>query len=382
MGRRWGKNSKYFLNLEKRNHNTKCIKKLILNNNTEVTDQTDIFEEEKKFYQKLYTSKINNPNENIETTFLGSPHIPKLNDTDSNLCDAVLTINECTKAVKLLPNDKSPGPDGFTTNFYKFFWADIKDILFESLQYSFEHKSLSNDQKRGILNLIPQGSKDLHYLSNWRPVSLLQTDYKILSKALALRLQTVLPKLISTDQVGYITGRYIGENVRTIADIMTYTNKYKIPGHIVLIDFQKAFDTIEWKFLFKALEKFSFGPGFINWIKMLYSNISSCVGNNGYYSEYFQLTQGIRQDCPVSALLFILVAEIIAIRILQNESIKGLIIDGCQFKIRMLADDTTLMLKDIKSVEIAIKIFENFGLCSGLNLNLEKTELIPTKITL
>ena len=68
---------------------------------------------------------------------------------------------------------------------------------------------------------------------------------------------------------------------------MTYTNKYKIPGHIVLIDFQKAFDTIEWKFLFKALEKFNFGPGFINWIKILYSNISSCVGNNGYYSEYF-----------------------------------------------------------------------------------------------
>ena len=111
------------------------------------------------------------------------------------MCDEVLTLEEITKALKLLPNNKSPGSDGFTTNFYKFFWIDIKDFLFDSFRYSFIHGTLSNDQKLGVLNLIPKTQKDLRYLSNWHPVSLLQTDYKILTKTLALRLQKVLPKI-------------------------------------------------------------------------------------------------------------------------------------------------------------------------------------------
>ena len=92
----------------------------------------------------------------------------------------------------------------------------------------------------GVLNL------------NWRPVSLLQTDYKILTKTLSLRLQKVLPKIISPDQVGYILNGYIGENIRTIKDIMTYSWDHKIPGYIALIDFQKAVDSIEWDFMFKC----------------------------------------------------------------------------------------------------------------------------------
>ena len=163
------------------------------------------------------------------------------------------------------------------------------DFLFDSFRYSFIHGTLSNDQKLGVLNLIPKTQKDLRYLSNWRPVSLLQTDYKILTKTLALRLQKVLPKIISTDQVGYIPNRYIGENIRIIQDIMTYSQLNKILGYIALIDFQKAFNSIEWGFMFKCLLHFNFGENFIRWIKLLYTDISSCVGNNGFYSNYFKL---------------------------------------------------------------------------------------------
>ena len=95
-----------------------------------------------------------------------------------------------------------------------------------------------------MLNLIPKTNKDLRYLSNWRPVSLLQTDYKILTKSLFLRLQNVLPKVLSPDQVGYISNRYIGKNIRPIKGIMTYLWAHKIPGYIAVIDFQKAFDSI------------------------------------------------------------------------------------------------------------------------------------------
>ena len=198
-----------------------------------------------------------------------------------------------------------------------------------------------------------------------------------MTKCLAIRLQKVLPNTINSDQVGYIPGRYIGENTRTLEDIMTYTSKNKIPGYIVLVDFRKAFDSIEWEFLFKTLEKFNFGNMFMRWIKILYTDISSCVGNNGFYAGYFNLTRGIRQGCPISALLFLIVAEIIAISLRDNNNIKGLTVNGSIFKIKLLADDTSLILKDMKSVELAIREFEYFGKYSRLQINLDKTEIIP-----
>ena len=120
--------------------------------------------------------------------------------------------------------------------------------------------------------------------------------------------------MINTDQVGYIKGRYISQNVTTIEDIILYTNEYKIPGLIGLIDFEKAFDTVEWDFLFAVLKQFNLDPTFITWIKLLYTNIFSCTTNNGYLSNHFPLSRGIRQGCPILALLFILVAEVLSFR--------------------------------------------------------------------
>ena len=181
--------------------------------------------------------------------------------------------------------------------------------------YSFKNNLLTNEQRIGILHLLPKKDKDLRKLKNWRPVSLLTTDYKILTKALAIRLQKVIPNIIESDQVGYIKNRYIGENVRIIYDILMYSEENDIEAFLAQIDFEKAFDSIEWPFLFKCLKAFNFGENFIHWIKILYNNISSCVGNNGYYSKRFKLSRSIRQGCPISALLFLLVAEIIAIHI-------------------------------------------------------------------
>ena len=138
-----------------------------------------------------------------------------------------MTLQEIRKALKLLPNNKSPGSDGVPTNFYIFFWIDVKDLLFDSFRYSFKHGKLGNEQKLRVFKLIPKTNKDLCYLSNWLPVSLLQTDYKILTKTLSLRLQKVLPKIISPEQVGYIPNRYFGENKRTIKDILTYSWHHK-----------------------------------------------------------------------------------------------------------------------------------------------------------
>ena len=128
------------------------------------------------------------------------------------------------------------------------------------------------------------------------------------------------------------------------------------------------------------MQLFNFGENFVSWIKILYTDIYACVGNNGHYSEYFKLSRSIRQGCPISALLFLLVAEIIAIDIRNDDQIKGIIIDDTEFKISLMADDTTLSLSNILSLENAILKFEKFEKFSGLKLNLSKTEIIPLGI--
>ena len=373
------KNTKYFLNLEKRNFNNTCIKTLFNKDDIEVTDMKQILQEQKQFYENLYTSKLKHTeiDADISKSFFTDNNMPKLSNMDKDICENDVTIEECSKALQLLPNNKSPGSDGFTTNFYKFFWKNIKDLLFQSFQYSFENKQLSTFQRMGILNLLPKKDKDLRYLANWRPVSLLNTDYKILTKVLAIRLQKVIPSIINSDQVGYIKNRYIGENIRILSDVLLLTDLEDMEAYITQIDFEKAFDSVEWDFLLKALNELNFGENFITWIKTLYTNITACAGNNGNYSEYFTLSRSIRQGCPISALLFLLVVEILANKIRNDPAIQGIKINDEIFKLAMMADDITLMNRDIESIANAIKIFNKFEKCSGLKLNLNKTEVIP-----
>ena len=153
--------------------------------------------------------------------------------------------------------------------------------------------------------------------------------------------------------------------------------KTNIYSFITLIDFKKAFGSIEWPFLFKCLKIFNFGDNFISWTKILYTNIKSCVGNNGYYSDKFDVLRSVRQGCPISALLFILVAEILAINVRGNDKIRGKTCNNRSFQITQLADDTTLFLADLESTVISISLFQTFASLSGLTLNLDKSEIIP-----
>ena len=133
--------------------------------------------------------------------------------------------------------------------------------------------------KREIITLFPKKNKNQLILKNWRPISLLNTDYKILAKILANRLKHVLESIISCDQTGFITNRYIGENVRLFTDIIEYCKKNCVSGLALSIDFEKAFDYIEWNFLNVCLKAMGFKH---EWINVMYINISNCVSNNGY----------------------------------------------------------------------------------------------------
>ena len=136
------------------------------------------------------------------------------------------------------------------------------------------------------------------------------------------------------------------------------------------MDFEKAFDSVNWNFLAKCLQAFNFGPKFRSYVRTLYQDISATVLNNDHTSKWFRLERGVRQGCPLSPYLFILLAETLSCKIRENEVIKGITIS----KITQMSYDTTCIVKDKISLKNLIDVFKDFEICSGLKINLDKTK--------
>ena len=288
-----------------------------------------------------------------------------------------ITYPEALKALKNMANNKSPGSDGFTVEFYKFFWGDIGQLFVRAVNYGYEMGELSSTQKEGIITCIPKGDKPKEFLKNWRSISLLNVSYKIASACIANRLKSVLPNIINHDQTGFLSGRYIGENIRTLYDLMAYTETNNIPGLLLLIDFEKAFDSVAWSFIHKTLEFFNFGDSIKKWISVFYNNSKSCVIVNGHISSWFKLGRGCRQGDPLSPYIFILCVEILAHLIRRNTDIKGIKVDEREYLISQYADDTSLMLEATeKSLKTTLNIITYYAKFSGLSMNNEKTRVI------
>ena len=367
------KPSKYFLNLERANNNRKNIKSLKVNGE-KTCDPEKILDAQKKFFFNLYTEPQNTFNDLCSDTYMGKLDLPQISKSSRQNCEKAITLSEIETAIKSLPLNKTPGPDGLPIEFYKKFSNNISEVILDSFIDSFRSGLLTVSQRQGIICLIPKKGKDLTDLKSWRPLSILNTDYKILAKVLANRLKVSLTEIINPDQVGYMQDRFCGENTRLIADIIDFSIIHKHPCIILLADFEKAFDSIRWKFLKDCLKFFGFGPNFQKWISTLYNNTESCVTNNGHQSKYFKLSRGIRQGCPLSALLFLLPAEVIATVIRGAEKVKGISLSNIHLKLCQLADDMTLSLSSVQSVKYALNLFEEFYRYAGLKLNMKKTE--------
>ena len=158
---------------------------------------------------------------------------------------------------------------------------------------------------------------------------------------------------------------------------MAYTETNNIPGLLVLIDFEKAFDSMSWSFIYKVLKYYGFGGNFIQWIKILNTNFRASVLQSGFLSEQFDIQRGCRQGDPIAPYLFILCAEILAILIKQNKSIKSICINNTEHKISQYADDTSLALDGSpQSLFAALDTIEYFSSFSGLRINTSKTKIV------
>ena len=213
-----------------------------------------MLEQTRQFYVDLYTD------EGIEVdaqeTML-SKITSKLTKNQAELCEVAVTHDEITEAVKPTQNDKSPGTDGLTYEFYKAFWHLLGKDLVQVFHDSFEQMRLPDSQNYGLLTLLfKKGERAL--LSNWRPISLLNTHYKILAKALSTRLGKVLAHIVADDQTCGVPDRTILNNVFILRDLVVICKQKNIPAAIISIDQMKAFDRVNWLLCTKRCKDLAF----------------------------------------------------------------------------------------------------------------------------
>lgn len=269
------KNSSYFFALEKRNQKRNNISALKIDDNI-ITNHLDISKYVGSFYSNIYrsNSNINDCDKFIESVKNFTPIISEHFKTN---CERPITKLEISEAIQSMKKGKSPCNDGLSVEFYLIFWDIIVDPLLELFKECLDRKEMSISMKQGVITLIPKPDKDHLLIENWRPITLLNIDYKMFSLVYAKRLKKGLEEIISETQTGFMANRHISSNIRLVLDLLDYSDNIDNDSLIVFLDFYKAFDTVGHYFLFKALQTFGFGPNFVSTIEMLYRDIDSCV---------------------------------------------------------------------------------------------------------
>ena len=212
-------------------------------------------------------------------------------------------------------------------------------------------------------------------MKNYRPISLLNIDRKILSKLLANRLGQVLPNIVSLSQTCSIKGRSIFDNIHLIRNLYDYIESKNISACFIQFDQEKAFDRVSWPYMYNMLRAFKFSENFIRWIYVLYKDIKSSVIVNGHVSEPFLLSRSVRQGCSLSPLLYVLCIEPFVNLVQNDPAIKGIVTPGGKYHVKMslYADDNTTVLTDDISISNLFKHVHDFQLISGSKVNYSKS---------
>ena len=289
--------------------------------------------------------------------------------------DSEIELKELENALEATKKTKRPGSDGLPYEFYESFWDILGKEFLKVVRFSLnEAKCLPYSQTVSLIRLShKKGERRL--LKNWRPISLLCCDYKIISKTLANRMKWVLASVIADRQTCGVRGRCIAQNLIYMRDLIFFADFNKIDGYILSIDQEKAFDLMDRDFLIKVLQKMNFGEKFIEWIKVIFKDTIGRVLLNGYTSMTFEITRGARQGCPLSADVYISYIQPLDDALNKDKFIISVQIPGKKAPVTILyADDMNLALSDKTDIGRVIIILEKFENATGSKINQDKTQ--------
>ena len=363
--------SAFFLRLVKRNSVDRSITALRADDGSVISDQGGLSRLLCSFYSDLFSASPCDP---VAQASLLSNVSVKLSPAESLGCEGPLSQGECFAALQGMARGRTPGCDGLPMEFYLRFWSVLGADLVLVLNSAFTSGLMSRSQRRGIITLSFKKGDRLDP-RNWRPITLLNVDYKIASRSISARLLKVLDSLVARDQSCCVPGRFIGENVAFIRDVVDFCSLSSTPAALISLDQEKAFDRVDWSFLRSVLISMGFGPSFVKWVDLFYCNSRSSVNVNGYISNSFPLSRGVRQGCPLSPLLYVLVVEVLACNIRANSSIRGLCLPGSSAPlpcVSLYADDTSLIVCSDVSIRAIFSVFSRYERGSGAKLNRSK----------
>ena len=365
-----GHGTKYFLQLEKANAKAKTMSAVRLDNGTVTRNSQIILNQQIKYYEKLYTK-----DKGVRFEHLGD-HDVKFTNMQKKQMDLPLQKDELPQALKCMKQNKTPGPDGLSTDFYMMFWSRISDTMYNAFIDSFQKKRLFFSARRGIIALILKKNKDIFLVRNWHPICLLNVDYKILSKALACRLKPNLLTVVNEDQTGFMAGRNISQNVRMALDIMHYTEIRQIETILISVDFEKAFDRVDYSSMYDILKVLGVGPEYLKWIELLFTDFQLATSNAGFVSRFIIPGHGLFQGNPIASLLFTLVIEVLAQMLRNNDKIDVVEIQGIKYILSQFADDLNIFRKfNAKSLNAILDTLKLYERISGMKVSMEKTTI-------
>ena len=353
-------------------------------NNEWLSNRNDIGSSFVQFYKNLFSSS--NPQFPIA---LDNLILPVISDEDNVLLCAIPTAAKIKQTLFNIGSDKSPGPDGMSALFYKHYWEVINQDLIEAVTSFFTRGHILTEINHTFITLIPKSDKAAK-VSQFRPISLCNTIYKIISKILATRLKPLLHKIISPWQSAFVPGRVIQDNSIIAYEVLhTMKNKRGSGGLMALkIDTEKAFDTIEWPFLLNILRLHGFNSKWINWVNQCISTPTFSILLNGSPFGHFKSSRGLRQGDPLSPFLFIIGVDILSRLLQKAESLGNLhgiqLSPSCpQISHLQFADDLLIFSKaNSSNASTILECLSSYQAWSGQKINYSKSSVIFSKNTI
>ncbi|KAK0155412.1 Transposon TX1 uncharacterized protein [Merluccius polli] len=265
--------SSYFFGLERKNGQGRVIHTLLSEAGEEIVEPSQIRRRAVEFYASLYTSEYVEDDGLMEGFTRG---LPQVSEATNSCLEGPIQAQELRAALQGMQARRAPGIDGLTVEFFKAFWDIFENDLLDVFNESLASGSMPTSCRRAVIALLPKKG-NLQDIKNWRPVSLLCVDYKLLSKLFASRLGMAMEHLIHRDQTYCVSGSSMVDNVHLIRNVLDVSNSLGCNTGLISLDQEKAFDRVEHNFLWRVMERFGFSAGFIAKIKVLYSDVESVL---------------------------------------------------------------------------------------------------------